>query len=83
MSENKKSSDSELKIEERTRLIFEKAKELCNLLGPMPFACITIDSDNFCISQLYDKDSSFVDEGDNSDYDGSNRSDNGDNRSTK
>lgn len=74
MSEKKKSSAMELEVEEKFKLIFSKAKELCNLVGTMNCdMCITINSDDFLISQRYDKDVSFANDCDNSNNDGSNR----------
>lgn len=71
--ENKKSSALELEVEERFKLICSKAKELCNLLGIMHCdMCIKIDSDNFWISQRYDKDVSFADDCDNGNNNGHN-----------
>ncbi len=65
--ENKKSSALELETEEKFKLIFSKAKELCNLVGTMHCdLCITINSDDFWISQRYDKDVSFANDCDNS-----------------
>ena len=71
--ENKKAPKGELEIEEKLKLIFSKAKELCNLVEAMPcYMRITIDSDNFWISQRYDKDVSFANDCDNSNNDGNN-----------
>ena len=82
--ENKKAPKGALETEEKLKLIFSKAKELCNLVGTMNCdMCITINGDYFWISQLYDQDSSFIDESDYSDYDGGDRGDNGNNRGTK
>lgn len=78
--ENKKAPKWELETEEKIKLIFLKAKELCNLVGTMNCGmCITINNDNFCITQSYDRDTSFVDESDNRDYNGGNRGQNGKN----
>ncbi len=72
--ENKKAPKGELEIEEKLKLIFSKAKELCNLVEAMPcYMRITIDSDNFYITQQYDKDSLFAEDSDNSNDDSSNR----------
>lgn len=68
-----KSSELELGTEEKIELVFEKAKELCRLVGAIHFdMSITIDSENFYISQRYDKDVSFANERDNSNNDSNN-----------
>ena len=67
-------NDSGLTTEKTIRLIFSKAKELCDLLGTVGLDMyITINSNDFYISQRYDKDASFVDESDNRDNSGGNR----------